>query len=193
VSLRAIVKTNRVWIQIRGVIPGALLDVLRQEYGRRLIVRCEWGEQKLDILNAPVYEQEPKEMNPGAYLKFFRQVKELSQVELGRKLGGMSRQNVCDMENGRRPISRMMALRLSRLFEVSPDKFVGQGRESMDPESIRCVHPMQGTPVCRPQSSGSFTLDTTWSTILSMPKRLCSIKDRMKNGRNTPTNTRRDS
>lgn len=88
-------------------------------------MRSEWGERKLDILNAPVYEQEPKTMNPGAYLRFFRQIKELTQIELGRKLGGMSRQNVSDMENGRRPISRMMAVRISRLFEVSPDKFVG--------------------------------------------------------------------
>jgi len=88
-------------------------------------VRSEWGERTLDILNAPAYEQEPKGMNPGAYLRFFRQVNELTQVELGRKLGGMSRQNVCDMENGRRPISRMMALRLSRFFEVSSDKFLG--------------------------------------------------------------------
>jgi plasmid maintenance system antidote protein VapI len=29
------------------------------------------------------------------------------------------------MENGRRPISRMMAIRLSEFFEVSPDKFIG--------------------------------------------------------------------
>jgi plasmid maintenance system antidote protein VapI len=29
------------------------------------------------------------------------------------------------MENGRRPISRQMALRLSRFFAVSADKFIG--------------------------------------------------------------------
>ena len=79
----------------------------------------------LDVLNAPLYKQESMEMNPGAYLRFFRMDKDLSQGELGRKLGKMSRQNVCDMENGRRPISRLMALKLSRIFEVSPDKFVG--------------------------------------------------------------------
>jgi DNA-binding XRE family transcriptional regulator len=125
VSLRVTVKTRTIWIQIRGIIPSILLEVLRQEYGRRLIMRSELGEHMLDVLNAPLYEHESREMNPGDYLKFFRQDKDLSQAALGRKLGGLSRQNVCSMENGRRPIGRKMALKLSRFFEVSPDKFIG--------------------------------------------------------------------
>ncbi len=64
-------------------------------------------------------------MNPGAFLRLFRQLEDLSQAELGRKLGGVTRQNVCHMENGRRPISRSMAMRLSRLFGASADKFIG--------------------------------------------------------------------
>jgi plasmid maintenance system antidote protein VapI len=79
----------------------------------------------LDILNAPLYEQDPKEMSPGAYLRFYRQDKDLTQAELGWNLGGVSRQNVCKMENGQRPISRRMAMRISRLFNVSADKFIG--------------------------------------------------------------------
>jgi transcriptional regulator with XRE-family HTH domain len=65
------------------------------------------------------------DLRPGEYLRFYRQEKELTQEELGQKLGGISRQIVCDMENGRRPISRMMALKLSRFFGVPPDKFIG--------------------------------------------------------------------
>jgi len=64
-------------------------------------------------------------MNPGAFRRLFRQIENLSQAELGRKLGGVSRQNICHMENGRRPISRGMAMRLSRLFGASSDKFIG--------------------------------------------------------------------
>ena len=78
-----------------------------------------------DILNAPLYEQQPREMTPGDYLRFFRQDRDLTQAELARKLGTVSRHRISDMENGRRPISRMLALKLSRLFEVSSDKFLG--------------------------------------------------------------------
>jgi transcriptional regulator with XRE-family HTH domain len=88
-------------------------------------VRSDRGERLLDVLNAPMYEKEPKEMTPGANLKFYRLDKDLTQAELGQRLGGVSRQNVCHLESGRRPISRLMALRLSRFFKVSPDKFIG--------------------------------------------------------------------
>jgi len=121
----ASVKTSRIRVHIQGVIPGVLLEVLRQEYGQRLIVRSERGVPMLDILNAPLYEQDPKEMSPGAYLRLYRQDIDLTQAELGRDLGGISRQNVGHMENGRRPISRRMAMRLSRLFNVSADRFIG--------------------------------------------------------------------
>jgi hypothetical protein len=51
-----------------------------------------------DVLNAELYERWPLEMNPGAYLKFYRQDSDLTQAEQGRKL--------------------------SRLFKVSADKFI---------------------------------------------------------------------
>lgn len=125
IDVHASVKTNRVFIQIKGDIPGALLQCLRDEYGRRLILKCEWGERLSNVLDAPLYEREPKEMSPGACLRFFRQDKGLSQARLGQELGGVSRQNVSHMENSRRPISRQMALRLSSFFGVSADKFLG--------------------------------------------------------------------
>jgi DNA-binding XRE family transcriptional regulator len=119
------VRTNRVYIEIKGMIPGALLQCLRDTYGRRLILHIEYGKRMHNILDAPLYEQDPKEMNPGAWLRFFRQDNGLSQAGLGQKLGGVSRQNISNMEYGRRPISRKMALRLSSFFGVSADKLIG--------------------------------------------------------------------
>lgn len=124
-SLRATVKTQDVLIVIRGIIPSRLLAVLRKEYGRRLILRSEWGEVMRDVMNAPLYTQDPREGTPGAWLRYFRQLENLSQAELGRKLGSVTRQNICHMEKGRRPIGRGMAMRLSRFFGASPDKFIG--------------------------------------------------------------------
>ena len=122
--LQAIVKTRDIWIRIQGIIPEALLALLREEYGRRLILRSEWGERLRNVLDAPLYELDPRETSPGVWLRFLRREQALSQAELGKMIGGASRQNVCDMESGRRQIGRLMALRLARLFEVSPDKFI---------------------------------------------------------------------
>jgi DNA-binding XRE family transcriptional regulator len=119
------VRTNRVYIEVKGIIPGALLQCLRDEYGRRLILKCEWGERLPNVLDAPFYEREPGEMSPGAWLRYFRQDGGLSQAKLGQELGGVSHQNVSHMEYGRRQISRQMALRLSSFFGVRADKFIG--------------------------------------------------------------------
>jgi DNA-binding XRE family transcriptional regulator len=124
-GVRARVRTNLIYIQIHGEIPDALLQCLQAEYGPRLILKCECGETWHNVLDAPLYESEPPAMGPGAWLRFFRQDKGLSQAELGWKLGGVSRQNVSNMEYGRRPISRRMALKLSAYFGVSVDKFIG--------------------------------------------------------------------
>ena len=110
---------------MEGVFPGDLLTVLREEYGRKLIVRSAWGDRMLDVLMAPFYQRQPKELSPGDYLRLFRTDRDINQAELGRCLGGIPRQNVSSMEKGTRPINRTMAIRLSIFFGVSPDKFIG--------------------------------------------------------------------
>ncbi len=122
--LRVTLRTPGTFIEIRGAIPGTVLEVLRQEYGRRLIIRTEWGERLPDILNLPLYEQEPRKMSPAAYLRFFRQDKGYTQAELGLRLGGLSRQHISDIENGRRSVGKATARKLSRLFDVALNKFI---------------------------------------------------------------------
>ena len=122
--MRAIVRTRGIFIHIEGVIPPALLEVLRDEYGPYLILRAPGIEQMIDVMHAPLYQRVQKELSPGGYLKLYRQDRNLTQRELGEKLGGIPRQNIGNMENGRRPISRMMTLRLAGFFEVSADKFL---------------------------------------------------------------------
>jgi DNA-binding XRE family transcriptional regulator len=118
------VKTARIFIRIEGVISWNLLSVLQEEYGRKLIVTSMLGERLPDILMAPYYEPDTKEMSTGDYLRRFRLDKDLTQAELGRKLGGILRQNVCNMEKGRRPISRKMAVTLARFFGVPAARFI---------------------------------------------------------------------
>jgi DNA-binding XRE family transcriptional regulator len=121
--VRAIVRTKGICIQIDGVIPSSVLEALREEYGPYLILRVNAIESMVDIMHAPLYARVQKELSPGGCLKLYRQDQNLTQRELGEKLGGVPRQNIGGMENGRRPISRMMAVRLAGFFGVSSDKF----------------------------------------------------------------------
>jgi hypothetical protein len=71
-EVRAKVRMRDIYIEIRGVIPSALLEVLRQEYGTRLLLTAEGFELLRDVWSAPLYEREPEKMKPGDFLRFFR-------------------------------------------------------------------------------------------------------------------------
>ena len=47
----------------------------------------------------------------------------MTQAELGEKLGA-SKQVFSDMEHGRRSISKAMAKELSKIFDVSVERFI---------------------------------------------------------------------
>ena len=49
----------------------------------------------------------------------------MTQATLGKLLGGIPKQFVSNMENGIRPISKKMALKLAEIFETSVAKFIG--------------------------------------------------------------------
>ncbi len=125
--LHARVRTRDVYLEMWGQIPSTVLAALREEFGRRLIVRCPSLETFRDILNAACWKVAPVVRPPAAYVRFFRQERGLSQARLGRLLGNVPRQNISGMERGTRPIGKDMALRLARVFEVSPDRFIQEG------------------------------------------------------------------
>ena len=54
----------------------------------------------------------------------YRELQNLTQEELGKKLGSFSRQNISNMENGHRPISKAVAKKLAAIFDVSVEKFM---------------------------------------------------------------------
>ena len=120
----AVVKTPLTSIRMRGRIPKRLITVLAEEYGSDLHLSAEADDELVDVFKTDWYRKVKKELTPGTYLKVFRQNKRMTQAELGKALGGLPRQHISNMENGSRPISKRMALKLSRLFEVSVEKFI---------------------------------------------------------------------
>jgi DNA-binding XRE family transcriptional regulator len=121
----AVVKTPRTSIRIKGKISSKLMEVLLSEYGKDVQLTGDSEDELVDVFQTDWYKNIKKTMTPGTYMKIYRENRKMTQAELGKILGGLPRQHVSNMENGVRPISKKVAMRLAKAFDVSVEKFIG--------------------------------------------------------------------
>ena len=121
----AVVKTPRTNLRIKGQISNRLMEVLIAEYGKDIELTRDAEDELIDVFQTDWYKQTKKTMTPGTYMKIFRENRRMTQTELGKLLGGLPRQHISNMENGVRLISKRIALRLARVFNVSVERFIG--------------------------------------------------------------------
>ncbi len=123
--MQAVVKTPHIEISIKGVaIPPKLIDVLKEEYGQDLDLVEDDADDLVDVFETQWYKGVRERMTPGTYLRIYRENKKLTQVQLGEALGGIPRQHISNMEQGRRSISLRMARKLSALLGVPFERFI---------------------------------------------------------------------
>jgi DNA-binding XRE family transcriptional regulator len=123
--MQAVVKTPHINIKIKGNIPNRILSVLKDEYGRKVKITSDNNEEKIDVFETEWYKNIKEKMTPGKNLRVYRQNKKMTQTELGIRLGGVPKQHISNMENGTRDISKNMAIKLAKEFQVSVEKFIG--------------------------------------------------------------------
>ena len=123
--MQAVVKTPHINIKIKGTIPNRILSVLRDEYGRKVKITPDNDDERINVFETEWYKSIKEKMTPGKNLKLYRQNKRMTQTELGIKLGRVPKQHISNMENGTREISKNMAIKLAKEFEVSVEKFIG--------------------------------------------------------------------
>ena len=121
----AVVKTPRTSIRIKGQISSRLMEVLMSEYGRDVQLTRDRDDELVDVFQTDWYKNIKKTMTPGTYMKIYRENRKMTQTELGKILGGLPRQHVSNMENGVRTISKKIAMKLAKAFDVSVEKFIG--------------------------------------------------------------------
>jgi DNA-binding XRE family transcriptional regulator len=120
----AVVRTPRTEIRITGFIPADIMELLRQNYGKQLkLTREEDREEYVDVFETKEYKEFKKNVKPGDYVRIYRQSQEFTQTDLGKKVG-MTRAYICDIEKGRRPISKVMAKKMAELFGTSVSRFI---------------------------------------------------------------------
>lgn len=105
---------------LNGNVPAKLIRTLVCEYGADN-VKIE--EDMIDVEDMDWYKEEAAKDTPGKALRFHRRLKGLTQPELAKMLG-TTKQFISNLENGRKPISRMMAKKLSEIFDVPPSRFI---------------------------------------------------------------------
>jgi len=116
-------RTNKRIFEIKGDIPQNILDYFKTEYGNAFEILQD-EDELVDIFKTDWFKKINKDTSPGESIKIYRQNLGLTQAELGNRLGNFSKQNISDMENSRRGISKETAKKLSIIFDVPIERFL---------------------------------------------------------------------
>ena len=114
----AVVKKPRIEIRAKH-IPAPLVRFLKDTYKPENVVVSD------ENVSVPIEKSEwfnLLETTPAEMIVANRDLRNWSQVTLAEKLG-IQVQNLCAMENGRRAISRKMAVKLGEVFGTDPAAF----------------------------------------------------------------------
>jgi DNA-binding XRE family transcriptional regulator len=122
--MQALVKTPHIEIKINGDIPEKLLKILKEEYGKKVHIKNDLNDDYLDVIETDWYKKIKAEKKPCDNMKIYRIIHKMTQEKLGELLGGIHRQHISNMENNIRPISKNIAKKLSKIFDVSVEKFI---------------------------------------------------------------------
>jgi len=120
----AVVRTPRTNLRMRGFIPSRVLRVLRHEFGGHLTIKVEKEDTQVEnVFDSTMYKEFKKRATPADYVRTYRENANLTQTELAERLG-ISRAYICDIEHGRRQVSRQFARQLANFFKISAGNFI---------------------------------------------------------------------
>jgi DNA-binding XRE family transcriptional regulator len=122
--MQAVVKTPLIEIKIKGTIPNKILNVLKEEYGKKVKIIKENDDEYVNVFETEWYKKIKAQTTPGDNMRIYRENHGLTQEKLGELLGGIPRQHISNMEKGTRSISINTAKKLSNIFKVSVEKFI---------------------------------------------------------------------
>ena len=116
--MQVAVKTPRIELKMKGDIPERVILFLEEEYGVSLRQTTDDGEKAVNALETDWYKRTMAAMTPGKALRIYRENAGLTQTALGERMGGVPRQHISNMENGKRPIGKENAKRLAAALHV---------------------------------------------------------------------------
>lgn len=108
--------------KIEGSISPITLDNLKNMFGNYLKVEEE-DDEWVNFRDTDWFKEIEASRTPSVNLKFYRTQKHMTQTELGTVLG-VKKQYISDMEHDRKEISKSMAKKLSKIFNVPVSRFI---------------------------------------------------------------------
>lgn len=115
--------TENSLFEIKGEIPKKLIQYLQDNFGNDVEIVDE-SEEMIDFLSSDWFKKTTDSLTPGEVVKIYRENLNLTQEQLGKQLGKFTRQNISDIELGRRSISKEAAKKLSVFFNVNVERFI---------------------------------------------------------------------
>lgn len=100
-----------------GDIPEKILNVLKAEYGDVQVITDE-DDELINVQETDWYKTMKESMTSGKTLRAYRTREDLTQEELGRRIGNVPRQHISNMERDKRPIGKEMAKRFAEVLNV---------------------------------------------------------------------------
>jgi len=122
--MQALVKTPRIKIDIQGEIPDDIISVLKKKFPNKLRIINDPDDILVDVTETDWYKETEKRMTPGKYLRIYRENAGLTQTELGKKLGKLSRHYISALESGTRGISKDVAKKLAKILKAPLERFM---------------------------------------------------------------------
>jgi len=115
--------TENSLFEIKGEIPKKLIQYLQDNFGNDVEIVDE-DEEMVDFLSSNWFKVTTDSLTSGEVVKIYRENLNLTQEQLGKQLGKFTRQNISDIELGRRSISKEVAKKLSAFFSVNVERFI---------------------------------------------------------------------
>jgi DNA-binding XRE family transcriptional regulator len=123
--MQAVVKTPHIEINIKGeMIPQKLLHLLQEEYGDEVQLTEHEGDTWVSAVETQWYKNVKKALTPGDVMRIYRENRGMTQTRLGELLGGIPRQHISNMENGKRAISLNTARKLAKIFSIPLERLL---------------------------------------------------------------------
>ncbi len=117
-------RTSKKLFEIKGDIPKNVIEYLQQQYGIFFEIIEENENELIDIFETNWFKNANNSSKPGESIRIYRQNMGLTQEKLGKQLGNYTKQYISDMEHSRRSISKEVAKKLSRIFNVPVERFL---------------------------------------------------------------------
>ena len=87
-------------------------------------MQVDRDDEFVEITASSWYRETKKATSPGDAMRIYRENNQMTQAQLGEKLGTVPRQLVSNMERGKRTISQATAKKLAVIFDVPASRFL---------------------------------------------------------------------